>query len=201
MRIHAASWSLIAAVPFGLIGAYVGAGTRAPLLVAIAFALGGFGIVLFVSLAIGSATGSVFSSLYFTRGGSAPAPPGLSLAESLIVRGRLDAAVSELEAASVSHPADATAPLRLARLLRNECGRPEEAVRWYLAAAGRMHADPAGASAVLREIFEIHTHVLREPRRALPYLARLVDTCPDTPAAAWARREMSAIRAGMGEDS
>lgn len=84
--------------------------------------------------------------------------------------------------------------LVVARLLRDRLGRHEDALAWFRRA--RREAEPTEGEEILivREIVELASTRLGEPRRAMPELARLVDTRPGTAAAQWARGEMARIR-------
>jgi hypothetical protein len=197
IRIKAFAWSLVVMVPAGFLGAYVGSGTRSPMLVTIGFAAGGFAVAFFGSLLAGEGAGRVAGSVYFSSGRSTSGRREYSLADSLIVRGRLDEAIAELQRAAVQYPQDAQPPLRLARLLRDRCARPEDALRWFRTAADRSAGDAGLEIATLREMIEVYTHVLRTPRRALPDLARLASRHPGSAAGAWARTELEAMKRMM----
>jgi hypothetical protein len=108
--------------------------------------------------------------------------------------------MSELEQATAQYRADPEPPLRLARLLRDRCSRPEDAVRWFRTAVERTRGNAGVEIGALHEIIEVYTHVLHSPARALPCLTRLASRHADTPAGAWARREMSEIRQSMREE-
>src|SRR5690606_2764929 len=99
----------------------------------------------------------------------------------------------ELERAAAAYPEDTIPVLRLARLLRDQCRRPEDAARWFREALKRSR-DANEEIGVVRELIELYVHRLGEPRRALPELARLAEKRADTPAGAWAKREPGAIR-------
>jgi hypothetical protein len=105
-----------------------------------------------------------------------------------------------MEQASLRYPDDVTPPLRLARLLRDHCARPDDAVRWFRTAAARCEDDGGMEIGILREIIEVYTHVLRTPRRALPDLARLASRHADTAAGVRARAQMEEIRRTMREE-
>lgn len=192
-RIRAFSWSFLGAIPFALIGSRVGADTSSPLLVTAAFAAGGFAFMFFGSLWIGESLGRSAGSTFFPSGRSTAGEREYSLAESLIVRGRLDEAIGELERAAAAYPEDTIPVLRLARLLRDQCRRPEDAARWFREALKRSR-DANEEIGVVRELIELYVHRLGEPRRALPELARLAEKHVDAPAGAWAKRELGEIR-------
>jgi hypothetical protein len=199
-RVKAFAWSLIALLPMALIGSRVGAGTRAPVLVTVLFAAAGFCVAFFGSLALGEWLGRAASGVFFSSGKSTAGKREYSLAESMIARGRFDEAIVEMERASLRYPEDVTPPLRLARLLRYNCERPDDAVHWFRTAAARCEDDAGMEIGILRELIEVHTHVLRTPRRALPDLARLASRHGDTAAGKRARSQMAEIRQTMREE-
>ena len=84
------------------------------------------------------------------------------------MRGRIDDAIAELEAASARWPGDPEPPLRLARLLRDQAARPADAIAWFRTAVDRSGSDAGAEIGALRELIEVHTHVLATPRAALP---------------------------------
>lgn len=196
-RLKAMSYSLVGAA-FGLwVGAIIGARSQHAGLIMVVCAAGGFLFCYVISLFLGEAAGRAAGSLYFSSGSSTPGSREYSLAESLIVRGRIPEAIEQLENACATYPADPDPALRLARLLRDRTETPAAAARWFRIAIERSGGDAGQHIGALREIIELRIHVLGTPRRALPDLARLAAQHPDTPAAAWARREMAEIRQSM----
>lgn len=200
-RIKALTWSLFALViGFGF-GALVSGFTDAPALLVI----GGCGLAFFAvsyigSLWFGDRIAGVAGSLYFSSGRSTPGKRQYSLADALLARGEVDDAVAELERAAAVWPDDAEPCLRLARVLRDRCGRHEDAVRQFRAAIARSQ-EPGLEVAALREIIAIYTDKLDTPRRALPDLARLSQRFAGTPAGDWARRELADIKSRMDRDA
>ena len=197
LRIKALAFALLGCIPFLIIALYVAAGTTSPRLVATIILLSAFSVMYFGTLYVGEWLGRGAGSIYFS-GGSSSARREYSLADSLIARGRFDDAIEELERAAAQYAGDPEPALRLARLLRDR-KRPEDAIVWYRTALARS-TDAGVEIAATREIIEIHTHVLREPTRALPHLARLASRHADSPAGTWARREMADIRSAMKEE-
>lgn len=137
---------------------------------------------------------SVAGSLIFP-GGSAPPVKTFSRAESLVIRGRLQEAAAAYEAAALEDPADPESRVRLARLLRDELGRPEDALPWFRHARDIAAQDRARDLSVTREIIEVYTHRLRAPARALPELARAAERWRGSEAGEWARRELARWKA------
>jgi hypothetical protein len=152
-----------------------------------------FGITTLLSEGSGAAAGA----LHAPSGKSTPAKREYSQAEALTARGEYDRAVALLETSVADYPSDPEPYLKLARLHRDQLGDYEQAVQWFRRA--RAEADIGSRRELLatQEIIEVYTHKLREPRRALPELARLADRFPDSPAAAAARRELHVLRQEM----
>lgn len=191
LRVRTLAWSLIGGLPGAAIGARYGAPIAGGLL--------GVGAMFAFTLIVAERAGRIGSSLYFSAG-SASGRREYSLADSLIARGRIDDAIAELQKASTTWPDDPEPPLRLARLLRDQAARPADAVAWFRTAVERSRNDAGAEIAALRELIEVHTHVLAAPRAALPYLARLASRHPDSAAGAWARAEMSRIKQAMRDE-
>ena len=190
-RFKAFGWALFS----GVAGAAVGAQRGAPILGGVI----GFAIAYSGSLWIADRVGRIGSTVYFSGAGT-PGRREYSLADSLIARGRIDDAIAELENASTAWPDDPEPPLRLARLLRDQAARPADAIAWFRMSLDRSRSDAGAEIAALRELIEVHTHVLATPRAALPYLARLASRHPDSAAGAWARAEMAGIKQAMRDD-
>lgn len=187
---------MFAMVPGAAIGSAVGSSA----LMIVVGAAAGVAIAFFGSMLLSEYAGRAGSGVYFSSGASTRGQREYSLADSLIVRGRLDDAIAELEQASARYPEDPEPALRLARLLRDRCDRPADAIRWFRTAVERAGDDAGVVTAALREIIEIHTHVMREPLRALPDLARLASRYPDSPTGTWARREMAELKQSMRDE-
>lgn len=191
LRVKTLAWSLIGGLPGAAIGARYGAPIAGGLL--------GVGAMFAFTLVVAERAGRIGSTLYFSAG-SASGRREYSLADSLIARGRIDDAIAELQKASTTWPDDPEPPLRLARLLRDQAARPTDAIAWFRTAVERSRNDAGAEIAALRELIEVHTHVLATPRAALPYLARLASRHPDSAAGAWARAEMGGIKQAMRDE-
>ena len=191
LRVKTLAWSLIGGLPGAAIGARYGSPVVGGLL--------GVGAMFAFTLIVAERAGRIGSSVYFSAG-SMTGRREYSLAESLIARGRIDDAITELERASTTWPDDPEPPLRLARLLRDQAARPADAIGWFRTSVDRSRNDAGAEIAALRELIEVCTHVLATPRAALPYLARLASRHPDSAAGAWARAEMSGIKQAMRDE-
>ncbi len=93
-----------------------------------------------------------------------------------------------------ANPTDGEACLRLARLLRDHLGRYDEAAHWFRAARQSGKQSSRGELLITRELIEMALAQQRDPPRAAPELARLVERFPGTPEARWAREELAEIR-------
>jgi tetratricopeptide (TPR) repeat protein len=163
------------------------------------FLAGGFITYCLVRL-ITEGAGSGAASLYFPGGGTTPGNRQYSLAQSYAARGLYDRAATEYEKNANEYPDDAEPCMRLARLMRDELQRPEEAIRWFKRVTAVPDV-PAGTEMMaMREMIEVYTHRLRNPLAAAPHMARLAARHPDTPAGEWAKRELAEMKARMRSD-
>ena len=157
----------------------------------------GTALTYFGSTLLAKWLGSAGATVYMASGSSTPHKREYSLAESLAVRGQLEAAVQEYERCIAAWPEDFEPRLRLARLLRDRVQKPEDAAHWFRETLAVRDLEPQNEIAFMRELIELYTHRMRQPARALPVLAQLVARHPNSPAAAWARTEMTAIRSEL----
>jgi len=145
--------------------------------------------------AIAEAAGRLFARIHHPSGASTPSAPDLSRADSLAARGRWDEALTAYREAMAERPGDPTPYLRIARLLRDELGRHEEAAHWFRRVRREVELGESLEVLVGRELVEIYRNRLGEPLRAAPELARLVERFGDAPVADWARRELRDVKA------
>lgn len=191
-RFQAITWSLGPAVLGAIVGSFL-----APRL-GVSGALGFFGgavtawILSFILVTtIAEAAGRAAGTLYAGR--SQPMPAQFSLVESLIARGHFEQAARELHREAGAAP-EASAPrILLARLLRDQLKRPDEALHWFRDALDSSDVDDGTAHLLLNEIVQL-CRSAGSARRALPALARVAAERPDTQIARWARDTMHAIR-------
>lgn len=144
------------------------------------------------ALAFSEGVGAAFGALAHPRGGAVP--PDYSRVEALRLRGDLDGAVAALEDEVGRHPGDPEPSLRLARLLRDDADRPDEALAWFRAARAAERIRPARAAAVGREIVELLEKQGDLPA-ALTELARLADLHEGCPTGRWADDERRRLKA------
>lgn len=196
---------LLRALPFALIGALLaltasasmGASRGTVILTTLLAAVAGLVVPLYVAERAGRAG----ASIYHASGSSTPALRQHSLAESLAARGMLAEAAEAYELLSQDYPLDVEPRVRLARLLRDRMQQPEDAAMWFRSAIMLRDIDTATEISLMRELCELHTHRLKTPEKALPWLARLAEKYPDHPGGLWARAEMGEIRQAMKESN
>jgi hypothetical protein len=183
-------------IPLGaLAGGVVYLFTQSLFLAAVGFVVSGAGTAA-AALYLAERGGRIGASLYRPSGSSTPAVREYSYADSLVARGQHEQAVVAYEELARQHPADPEPRLREARVLRDHLREYERAVIVFRQLLNP-HTKPEVELVVLREIVEIHLHKLRQPERALPYLARLGEKFHGTSTAEWARGEARAIKAEM----
>lgn len=192
-RLHAWGWSLAAGLPLGAGAGFMMGSILVGLLA---------GPVLIFGIVVGIATvsGRGASVLYMPSGVTTPRKREYSRARALEVRGDMEGAVREYEAAILEVPGDPEPFLRIARIHRDEMRKPESAVHWFRKAQRGVRLSPGEAIRVHRELAEIFLYVLKEPRRAAPELARLAEGYPATLDGKWAAGELALIKAEMAEE-
>jgi hypothetical protein len=194
LRIQLLAWAGVGAV----VGLFVGS-MVAPIAGISGFGAASIGAVIgAIAVYVG---GSIFSHgaaavarvMLEPSGSSTPDRPEFSLAESLVVRGRLREAADEYLAATMARPKDPEPCIRLARLYRDGMGRPTEAMIWFERACERASGTQVEQSAT-RELVDLLCHRLEAPRRALPVLARQAERHAGTAFGEWARRVHAEIK-------
>lgn len=152
-----------------------------------------------VSVAIVESGAKMGSQIYNPSGSSTPHKRDYSMAASLAIRGQYAKAAAAYELAISEYPEDPEPYLCLARLLRDDMGRHEEAARWFKRA--RSDAKMSGGQALLasRELIELYTVQLGQPAKAAPELARLAEKYEGTPEGNWARDALAEVKRGMAE--
>lgn len=195
-RLRALSYCLL--IVFVAAGASILLG--APILfgLIIGIAIGAF--TYFGALFIADRGGSVAASIYQPSGSSTPPIREYSLADSLVARGRIDEAAEAYQVLSEDFPNDPEPRLRHARLLRDKTQRYDESARIFKTVLTIPQLKPEVELVALRELVELCTHKLREPQRALPYLARIAQKFGATPTGAWASNEAKEIKLQMQQD-
>ncbi|MCH8346637.1 MAG: hypothetical protein IIC87_06895 [Chloroflexi bacterium] len=152
-----------------------------------------------VSVAIVESGAKMGSQIYNPSGSSTPHKRDYSMAASLAIRGQYAKAAAAYELAISEYPEDPEPYLCLARLLRDDMGRHEEAARWFKRARTDTHISAGQALLASRELIELYTVQLGEPAKAAPELARLAEKYKGTPEGDWARDELAEVKRGMAE--
>lgn len=193
-RVRALKIWLYAAGPGGLVGflggAFVGGSVWTGLLGAILAALGVGGLVFALTEGAGWSVGRI----HHPSGASTPHRPEYSHAESLVVRKKYDEAMEAYREFIRESPEVPEPYLAIARLLRDELGRYEEAVRWFKRARAESRLGRQHEVLVSREIVEIYRRRMEAPLKAAPELARMRERFADTPEGEWAGRELAEVR-------
>jgi hypothetical protein len=199
-RLQALGWSVVGAFLGALAGTLAAErGDRPALLYLVGGAVVGAAFVGCVTLFLAERGARIGANVYLTGGSSTPAVNEHSRADALAARGLYGEAVAELERCAAADSADVEARLRLARLHRDRLDDPEAAAAWFRRAAA-VPSIPAGIDLqIARELCELCTRRLNAPEAAAPHLARFADRHAGTPAGAWARRTLAAIKADMSD--
>ncbi len=157
--------------------------------------VGGVGGALLALVA--DRVGGMARIVYNPTGNSTPYRREHSRARSLAVRGEHERAIEAYRTAILEDPRDPAPYLAIARLLRDEMGRPREAGDWLRRARGDADLDEATRMRVTRELIELYRTKLAEPLRAAPELARLAETWPATVEGRWAAAELAELKRAM----
>ena len=138
--------------------------------------------------------GSATSRLHNPSGSSTPHRPEYSRAQALAVRGQYEEAIAVYEEFVQAEPHVPEPYLHIARILRDDLKRYEEAVRWFKRARGEAHLGAGNKARVSREVAEIYMSRLGEPAKAAPALARLAEEFPESPEGKWAAAELLDVK-------
>ncbi|MDX1674146.1 MAG: hypothetical protein R3314_05015 [Longimicrobiales bacterium] len=192
----------IRAIPIGLLAGVVGAGAG----IVIGMFTGRFDVILIIGVIAGVAgygvsalvietTGELAARIY--GGGDTGTKREYSIARMHAVRGHWDQALAAYEQAAVENPADPEPLIRGAEVLRDGLDEPDRAVEWLLRARAVPRLEPGEDITIARELVELYEGPVSEPAKALPELARLVETYPRTRTAEWAWNEMTGLREAL----
>ena len=113
----------------------------------------GFPLGLLVGLASRAAGEQLVKTI--TASGGLPQPESFSYQESLVIRGKPDAAREAYEAHLAAHPGDVNVRLALAQLWREQLGRPDRAEALYLEARGA-RPSPAQEFAIGNALIDLY---------------------------------------------
>jgi hypothetical protein len=152
------------------------------------------GVIWLLVIGVVGRAADAAGSVYMATGSSTPAKRQYSQGEALAAQGKLDAAVAEYERNARQFADDAEPRLRLARLHRDKRSDYEAAARWFKDALALQTLENTTEIMVSRELVELYTHKLRDPRRALPLLARFAEKHGNSPTGDWARTQIRLIK-------
>ena len=192
-RLHALAWSVYGGIP---LGAGIGLAIHNLVLGIVVGPVIIFGLVVGLAGVAGRGAGV----LYNPSGRSTPRRQEFSRARSLEVRGEYEEALRAYEVAIMEAPLQAEPYLCIARLYRDELKDPGAAVDWFRKAQREARPSAGESVRVHRELAEIFLHVLREPRRAAPELARLAEGYPTTADGRWAATELALIKEELARE-
>lgn len=123
-----------------------------------------------------------------------------SQAQSLVIRGAYREAVELYAAEAAANPKDPEPLILAARVLRDHLHDPAAAAERLLRARHIDRITPRHDVTVVRELVDLYEGPLRDPRRAMPELARIAATYPETSAATWARNTLGRLRVAAWTD-
>ena len=156
----------------------------------------GFPLAVFLlGLMITTSGGRAAATLHNPSGCTTPFKRQYSAAETLKVRGEYAAAIDAYEGAAAEHPDDPRPLIEIARIQRDALDDPEAAASAFKRALGHPSLEAGQRFLVTRELCEVYTHRMDEPRRALPILARMAEEQAGTPPGEWAAEELVEVKA------
>lgn len=129
-----------------------------------------------------------------SSGHASPRRREYSFAQSLVARGLFEKAIAAYEEEVARDPRDPEPYLRIARILKDELVRPEEAGTCLRRARREAEMSPGQELLVSRELVELYRNELARPEKALPELARTAERFGGTPDGEWAARELAELK-------
>jgi tetratricopeptide (TPR) repeat protein len=148
----------------------------------------------YTTLWITNSAGAAGSTLYTPSGKTTPPKKEYSQAEAMVIQGRYEDGITAFELAITEDGTDPTPYLRIARIYRDNMARYEDAARWFRRAFRDSAIARGPAFLARKELVELYTHRLGDPKRALPELARMAEEMEGTEEGAWAARELADIK-------
>jgi tetratricopeptide (TPR) repeat protein len=188
-KLQAAGWSAFGGVIGGLIGAVLW-GVPGFFLGWLAAA----GLLFLLVVGVVGRAANAAGSVYMTSGSSTPAKRQYSQGEALLAQGKIDAAVAEYQRCAREFATDPEPRIRLARLHRDKRSDYEAAAQWFKDALALQSLESGTEIMISRELVELFTHKLGEPRRALPMLAKLSEKHGNSQTGEWARTQIRMIK-------
>lgn len=123
-----------------------------------------------------------------------------SVAEGLAARGQYDAALEAYTRGAEEEPADPTPLIRGARLLRDELGRPREAIDWLKRARAVGRLGESEEITITLELADLYEEALDDPAQAMPELAMLAERFSGTRPGEMAARRLRELRRVVHSD-
>lgn len=170
-------------------GAGWGIGTAA------AVTTGTWALAFFVPLAFSALGGATIATIHNPSGRTTPSRREHSHAESLVARGLYQEAIDAFEMAIAEDASDSRPYVRIARIYRDHMHRYEDAAAWLK----RVPAESAHLAT--RELVELYTTKLNEPRRAAPLLARMAEERAGSSEGEWAASELARVKAAIAQEN
>jgi hypothetical protein len=160
--------------------------------------MGGF-TMLVTKLFIGGASNSVAKTL-LPSGKSTAYKRQYSDAEAASARGDYQQAILAYQRYQMEDPSDHQPYLHIARIYRNELQDFASAAVWYKRARNESVLDGGKEMFVTEQLAELYLHKLKDPRKAIPELARLAERFPQTPTGQAALRELAVLREMLAQE-
>jgi len=171
---------------------------RRGVLVAIAGALLAFAATValmgLIALLLSDRFASGAMAFIAPSGRSTPSPDDYSYEKSLLVRGRVDEALTALEARLANHPEDAALCLFLADAYAREGRDPAKAAPLYLRARELPEVSPEQDYRATNRLIDLYMGALDDPVRAAAELDRMRRLHPGTTAAVHAEKTLLTLR-------
>jgi hypothetical protein len=189
-------WSLAMAVIGGMIGNLL-AGTLG---FVIGFFVAGIGLFFVTGHLVGGGV-HLAQQIHMPSDGVTPPKREYSQAESLVARGRYEEAAIAYEIHCAEYHEDPDPYFRLARLFASpHMERYEDAVVWYRRARSTAKLSPGEDLVACQSIIELYLHKIRDPRKAIPEMARLAQVHAETAAGQAAGQELAIMRELMAKE-
>ena len=134
-------------------------------------------------------------------GSSTPYERQFSYEQSLVMKGRVDDALTSFEAVIATEPELIAPRIKAAELYAREKKDPQRAAELFRDVLRSPMITPGDNVYVTNRLVDLYIGPLNDPGRALVELRRLIETRPGTPAAEHARRSLAELKARMNVDS
>lgn len=186
----AAGFTLWQLSRFGIVVAVFGA--------ALAFVVAG-ALTFAVTLGMAGAASRAAMSFVAPSGGSTPSVDDYSQIKSLLVRGKIAEAITELDVQMRLRPADPALCLFAADVAAREARDPRAAEQLYLRVRGMEGASRDQDYAATNRLVDLYMGPLDDPTRAAAELERIRSRHPNTTAAAHAEKALRQLRDSVSQ--